>query len=665
MHLSTVLLALVLLTGAVGESAVSDGCLLRARVVDDRGSPVPSARLGVRSLTTGGVGRRGSRLARADRHGRVELRLPRDVFRWAVASDRHPTTAERTLDLRSSCGEAEPVRVVLDPGNRITGRVVGPGDEPLAGAEVRVQHDPRTPSYVDVLDGVRIRPHREVATDAGGRFDLPGLAGGTEYRLDVRRPGFGPAERSVRPDAGDAESLVIRLEPSARLVVAVVDPDGRGIEGAEIRIELLGEAEAFGGTRVVQRTDPRGRHEEESLTPGETEIEVLAPGYEHRRRVVDLEAGAVHRERFELAPVPSAPVELRIEDADGRTVAGAAAHFATSPRSPGGTYLSARSDERGRIAWPRIPHGRYEISIQPPEGFVAERPPSLQIEVRGETVEREVVLRRPPGRAVEGKVLGADGEGLPGAVVHVSVARGVEARTDAEGRFRFAHLPYGEHAVFLRVRGVAGIPSRTGRVGRDPEPWLFHVPDGVEVSGRLLVPPELDPGGEPAGEWRISARREDGSGSASGWLDGDLTYRTPPLAPGTWALEATDGRAEGRSVVEIDRGDGPVHRDLAVEPPEGFPVFGTLSHRGGPLAGARVGLTTTSPPFRDHGAVTDRRAGTAPDRGPGGGRDRHLHEHRAAVGGRSHPVSARRPRRGCTDVRHPAAGALRGPARRG
>jgi len=394
--------------------------------------------------------------------------------------------------------------------------------------------------------------------------------------------------------------------PSARLTVEAVDSDDAPIAGATVRLQALGDATAGGPSVGAEpTTDEQGRWTADTVEPGETEIVVEAIGYERSRRVVELTAGQARRERFELAAVPSAPVEVRIVDEQGAPVPGGRAGLAELSQRPGGTYESGISDERGVIAWPRVPLGRYELTVQLPDGFPGERPEPVRLEVAGGLVARQVVLRRLPGRPVEGAVAGPSGQALAGVEI---VARGegpgsgpFEATSEADGTFHFDHLPYGLYQVLVEAPGVAGIPARDLRVDREPAPWHLRVPEGVEVSGRLLVPP----GVEANAPWTISAVRW-GGGRAGGRLDGESSYRTDALAPGRWTLKARSGRLEGQADVKIEDGSASVHRNLAIGPPyEGSPVFGMLTHRGEPLAGATVVLWRPRPRFVQYDTRTD------------------------------------------------------------
>lgn len=627
-----ILLLTVLCSSALGTEARPSGegtakgiepCVFRVQVMDVDGRPVAGARVAAVSLTTGLDHRPApTEAGETDEDGRVEIRLPADLYRWAVASDRHPSPPERIVDLRQGCDETVPKPVELAPGVAFYGRVSGPDGEPVVGADARILWLPGFPSYLARQQQGVYQPHRQAVSDAEGSFSLSGLEPGVEVEVFVHHPGFHPARRTVTPSgpddaeeaAGSAspQPTVFRLDAAARLEVEVVDPDDRPLEGATVDTRALGEGEAAGGIETLRETDAHGRHEEGGLKPGEVQIRVVAPGYEPARRVVELAAGETRSERFVLDPVPSAAVEISVVDEEGDPVEGAPVHLGsladptsgsatTPPAQKNPTHLFASSNAEGNVSWPRIPLGSYRLSVRGPSDDVGERLEPERLEVPEQGLEHQVVLRRPPGRPVEGRVLDPGGDGLAAVTVQVFAGARVETRTDGEGRFRFDHLPYGEHQVRLDVPGAVGTPTRTARVGETLEGWIFRVERGVEVFGRLHLPP----GFEPQGRWEILATRADprfGAERALGWIDGSLdgepSFRFPPLAPGRWTLEARNDRAEGRAEVELERGPpaAAVHQDITVRhPPEGFPVTGTLLHRARALVGARVSLRQIQP----------------------------------------------------------------------
>ncbi len=582
------------------------GCLVRGQVVDAGGRPVADARLAALSATTQEPGAAG--MAEAGPDGRLALRLPRGVYRWAVDSTTDPTTAERHLDLLRSCAAADLGRIALATGRELAGRVVGPGSYPLAGATLTIYSDPHWPSYLAVTDCSCVRPHRQVATDADGRFVLPGLVAGTTYDLFATAPGFLRAHRRASPGSA---ILAIALEPAARLVIEAVDAGGEPVAGAHIRLQALGESDSFQMVYDPLVTGDDGRHDESSLAPGELSVELRHPGYALGRRVVKLVAGETTRARFVLDAVAGSPVELLSVDEDGAPIAGVRGQLSSSPRTEDGTFLTAVSDQAGRISWPQVPCGTYDVLLDPPIEVPVEHRRSVRIEVAERPVTRRVVFAKVPGRAVDGQVVGPEGEPARGATVSLFGRSGgafLETRVDGDGRFHFPLVPFGDQILNLQVPDVAGILERRVQVRREGrEPWLLHVPAGAQVEGHLV----LADGVEPRGGWQVSAQREEPTQvvAVRAWTEADLTYHLPPLAPGTWTLEArvetAEGWAEGRAEVDLRDGGPPTRRDLEVAFPERrFAITGRLRHRGVPLRGALVSLQGTEPSARALSART-------------------------------------------------------------
>ena len=81
----------------------------------------------------------------------------------------------------------------------ITGRVTGPGGEPVAGARVYV------------ADGPAPMPDVAILTDAGGEFALDAPVFG-RYRIACSAGHYRPASASVDVAAGGGAVVHIRLE---------------------------------------------------------------------------------------------------------------------------------------------------------------------------------------------------------------------------------------------------------------------------------------------------------------------------------------------------------------------------------------------------------------------------------------------------------------------
>ncbi len=162
----------------------------------------------------------------------------------------------------------------------------------------------------------------------------------------------------------------------------------------------------------------------------------------------------------------------------------------------------------GRVRYPGTDGGRVEVS-NPRDEFGRPLPNALGSATFGPDATR-VEVRLTAGQAASGRVVGPDGAPLAGIVVTVERPHTADvhtdqptetladARTDREGRFRFAALPEDER---LRVKA------------RPPVPWITPAPAAIRAGDtdvvvrlRAGVAPTLTvltPDGTPADTARV------------------------------------------------------------------------------------------------------------------------------------------------------------------
>ncbi|MFQ5750114.1 MAG: hypothetical protein ACE5H3_11765, partial [Planctomycetota bacterium] len=157
-------------------------------------------------------------------------------------------------------------RIQLDSGLTLTGRIVAPGGEGIAGAALILKEGGRS------LVGM---------SGEGGRFSFPGLNAFPDGALLVRAEGH--AGKVVHPVALRKEALSpieVRLQPARGLAGRVLEEDGLPVADAEIRLAEEGSPkDAFGNPNglhawsgafgpPVTHTDARGRFHFRNLPDG-------------------------------------------------------------------------------------------------------------------------------------------------------------------------------------------------------------------------------------------------------------------------------------------------------------------------------------------------------------------------------------------------------------
>jgi protocatechuate 3,4-dioxygenase beta subunit len=164
----------------------------------------------------------------------------------------------------------------------VRGRVLDSAGLPLAGARVAAE------GYFHARPSVAVRDLVETRSDPAGAFELVGLRSDVGHALVLEAAGFATLERELPPATELALGDLV-LAPESVLAGLVVDADGVPLAGAEVVLELGGEA---------------------PLAAGPTDAAARLLGRERRTRT---DANGA----FLFAGLAAAPLVLRAESADG------------------------------------------------------------------------------------------------------------------------------------------------------------------------------------------------------------------------------------------------------------------------------------------------------------------------------------------------------------
>ncbi|MGM0576567.1 MAG: carboxypeptidase regulatory-like domain-containing protein [Myxococcota bacterium] len=396
--------------------------------------------------------------ARTDAEGRFTLDglLPGRLQLLAEPSDGALAESD-VLDLVPG-GVVRGVALNLPTGGRLTGWVLGPDDVPVEGARVLV--------YAPGAS----RPRRDV-TDAEGAFDVDGLPEG-EARVAVMKAGYAPARRvpaEVIP--GEANEVVVRLEPAPGFRGIVLGPDGRPAGAAAIHLVPVDAGDDAARRPPVTHTHPDGHF----VVPTVSDFPV-------RCRATH---GALGRSEAVVVSGPGEEITLRLRGGDaaltGRVVDESGRpvtsyHLDVLPSGPrarrGGRVSRDVRDGGGRFRLEGLDPGRYDLVLRAP-GRAPVRSGGHQVERGRVTDVGDVVM--PRQATIEGRILDADtGDPLVGVRVR---AQGVEsgrgaganAETDRAGRFRLERVPIRRLSLSLRrsgytMRMVSGLQPQAGQV---------------------------------------------------------------------------------------------------------------------------------------------------------------------------------------------------------
>lgn len=451
-------------------------------------------------------------------------------------------------------------------------------------------------------------PAARAVTDAQGRYAIDDLAAGT-YRVWATGSGLTASPGDSSADPADLERLpaarrdvvLVRL-PSLR--GRVVDEAGQPVPGAAVGLGFKGPQiyalDGLGfdtdpGSDAVVRTQSDGGFTL-PLPLAREELAVKALGYE--RTVVVLKRDyAIGNVPLPAAGAAAAPAVVtlkrgsalrgRVVAADGAPVANAGLFLAESgtlgsTMVPMHLLLGALEDHG---AWARTDAaGRFEVRVHPTAHEVSVR--------RSGYASRTLRDQQPGGDPIEialdpaaslaGRVVRADGRGVPGVRVQASteLQRGapLPAETDGDGAFVVGDLTPGLYSVHAQHPRLGTIGARM--VEAPARDVVFALPASGGVRGRAVDALTREP------LRRFDVQAGPGDDDSSWQREGTVDEATGAFAiedvpEGTVTVHASaegyaDASAEDVTVVADQE---PVEVEVALRPDA--PVTGQVTNESG------------------------------------------------------------------------------------
>lgn len=420
------------------------GATVRGVVVGPSGDPVAGADVLGHAGGSYGIHPAAGK-ARTDELGHFELRgLDARSQTIHVRADEHLDGASDELELADGAVVRD-LRIVLDPGQQLAGRVQWPDGSAAAGARITVA--PLDPSGIAWHHLEKARsPEGSTRSASDGAFRARGLRPGA-YALyaELESEAAGGARWSARVTSVEAPStdLVLTLALPAPHAGRVLDDGGGEVEAFTVTARRADWPTWMQGPSAqVERTfeDAAGRFELD-VDPGEWRLSVRAEGHlagEDRT----VQAPGEDPEPFVLTR--TARLAGTVLDPNGLPVADAEVRVAAE--SPEGRNGVERTDAEGRFVFGSVGPGPLALeatsSAWAPSG--EQRLDSLPGD---ELAGRTLALTR--GGSVAGIVHDVTGAPDVGRTIVAQSERGDvrEALSDAGGRFRFDHLAPGRHQV--------------------------------------------------------------------------------------------------------------------------------------------------------------------------------------------------------------------------
>lgn len=479
---------------------------IRGVVVDDRGNPVPQARVGV------AAGERYEgflRTTMADAAGCFEFRdLTPGIYTLALSKDGYANTAfgqvlsgSSAMAIPLAADQRREIRARLPRAGVIAGIVTDETGAPQAGAGTYAAQWIRT-------NGRRyLRRVRSALTNSRGEFRLHGLAPG-RYIVSASRAfrSHGRLTRAGEPDeylmlprvfypktsdvklaeavavAPDEEvhGIDFRLvpQPAGSIVVTVDGLTALSIRSTEVRAVAAGDDQDMDGSRRTAEATPDGRYVLEGVPPGA--VTVLARGFVRggvrgqsppplwgateivatagqNTTTVTLQMGATIAGRFERDPATATP-DYRLLDVRLMPIGGAFESMSQgSPERrplPGSFEISGFPPGRHRLTIPNLPV-RWSLLSAVADGHDL-LDDGLAVDF-GQRIDSLVVTLTDRHTSIEGRVTSRDGEAAyltPVVIFPVDPRRRTElsrwialAQPDIDGRYDMSGLPEGDYFV--------------------------------------------------------------------------------------------------------------------------------------------------------------------------------------------------------------------------
>jgi len=588
----------------LGTLTLRPGSVIDAQVIDSRGAPVPAApvvlsasqeqpALVLEDLIPSS--------AMTGPDGKVQLAdlVPGARYDLAIRHPEHPEKTVRGIAVPTS----GPLRIELQEGHQLTGRVVDADGQPIAGAVIGVIGT----MQVDSLNPMH---SREARTDPRGDFTLSGLAAGA-VQIQAVADGFRRTRAAgLIPDAEPARPVEIVLEPAGWLAGSVRDAAGNPVDAtisvAPQRSPSLSTFDWIERRQIVT-TEAGGIYRVEGLDPGAYVVTA-----EPTRRLVLTKQGTPIEIRpgpnaLDLIVVPAKTWEVsgQVVDTAGNPVDGVSLQL--TPVSASGTTPFTGSLADGSFICTEVADGTYTPGAHR-RGYLMARGGAPVTVAGGPVSGLQLTLSRTEA-TISGRLVRLAPAEMAGLRINAErfgpdnfdlalrngfpIEPGSSAVDPASGTYQLTELTAGLWSV--TATALAGRHA-TGRVDLDSDSAQavldLDFAAGAILSGQVTMAKRPVAG---AGVTLLSRDNQTGMKAETAETAADGTFTLPSAPLGTLELVIVDlpiGLLYHRTI-ELT-GD----QTLAISLPSGA-VHGTItaSGTGLPIAGAYVVLARSEAPM--------------------------------------------------------------------
>lgn len=520
--------------------------MLRGRLLDEAGGPVSGARVQLtwQAVLAGDprerpVGEAIERSAVSNAEGRFEIV---EVPAGEVSLDVRAQGFVPVEGFEAAVPAPDPDRELvlrLRRGARLEGRVTTAAAAPVAGVRISAGG-------------------HSASTDAEGVYAIDGIAPGPQ-EVRVFHPHYRRRARTLRIEEG-TNRFDVELEEGFRVSGRVVDPDGRPVAGAQVRLATVSRAEL---REHEARTGADGGFVLSPVAAGRYGLEAAASGFAAAKRpepvaVVD-------------APVEGIEVVLR----RGASVAGRVLGLAAEELAAVAVTAHGEAGEKKAAALDS--EGRYEVRDLPPGDWLLRASlwqSQRQVEVRVPIApeERELVrdLEFSPRVTLSGRVLFEE-EPVAGSRVSVRGERFAVERsvaTSFDGGFVLQDLEPDRYWLGVNDPQRLLAHNDTLEVYEDREVTVRI--EAATIAGRV----EEAGSGEAIPDATLTLRPTAGTDFLI--TDGSLadgSFRILHIPPGSYRLAArANGYAPAESEIRLAAGEEATGLDIELSPTEGLEI---------------------------------------------------------------------------------------------
>jgi uncharacterized GH25 family protein len=492
----------------------------------------------------------------------------------------HRSFAPSCQDGVTAAGRA-PLTVMLEPGRRISGKVVDSG-KPVANATIYAGGFPLG------------------RTSENGTFsfaDAP-VKGGVRAVLGTKI-GTAPA----------AADMTIALAEGHAIQGAVRDGKGRPISGVVVATTAQSTEPAIGWSGAT--TDAKGEYRIPALTPDRYIVWVLGPAsWKFAQAELEVRRSGTSRRDFVIEEEQA--IRGTVLDESRKPVAGAAV-IMFGDQVPvfygrmAGPMPSTRTNAQGRFRMTvETPDGTRLVVLKP--GYAA----GTSAKFTEATRSKPLTITLPAGVEVTGTVVDKEGNAQSGVAIvaaeatqmlnamplGAAVAAGVLTewtRSDAEGKFSI-RLNAAPHDISAWKSGFASSDNGAVAIRAGMDPLRIVLQPAVEIRGRVTRK-----GGAALTSGVVAAMRADNSGGAQTTIEGDGSFVLGSLTAGTYMVMV---QTEEGSITQTV--DAPA-RDVVLELAGRIPVRGRVidASSGAPVTSFKVNTSNFEAMYQEESDISD------------------------------------------------------------